>query len=180
MAIDTVVVLRAPALAKKSSTLDVLRPLDDGALVRLPLHYRDLEADKVLASYVLRRELGDAAADAVSDARGIFLYPDVAVPRGDDADSIVHELTAAGGGMWVAPMSPEAVATYEAKMIAELPSRVAEVLDQVKVFQELAAADASGDAQAIAAAEARLSPEIRTQREAYREAALEAAKAKTK
>lgn len=170
MGIDTVVVLGASALAKKSSSLRVLRPLDDGALVSLPLHYRDLEADSTLASYVLRRELGDAAADAVDDSRGLFLYPDVAVPGGDDAASVVKELTSAGGGVWVKPMSKEAVAAYEAKMIAELPARVAEVLDQVKVFQELAAADASGDADAIRAAEAKLSPEIRAQREAFREA----------
>jgi hypothetical protein len=171
MGIDTVVVLRAPALARKSNALGVLRPLDDGALACLPLPYRDLEADPVLASYVLRRELGDAASDAVDDPRGVFLYPDVAVPAGDDATSVVEELTKAGGGMWVAPMSREAVGAYEAKMIAELPTRVAEVLDQVKVFQELAAADASGDAGAIRAAEAKLSPEMRAQREAFRDAA---------
>jgi hypothetical protein len=170
MGIDTVIVLSAPALAKKSGSLDVLRLLDDGALVSLALQYRDLEADPVLASYVLRRELGDAAADAVDDPRGVFLYPAVAVPRSDLADSVVKELTSVGGGMWIVPMSVAAVAAYEARMIAELPSRVAEVLDQVKVFQELAAADASGDAEAIAAAEAKLSPEIRAQREAYREA----------
>jgi hypothetical protein len=170
MGIDTVVVLRAAALGKKSNSLSVLRPLDDGALIHLPLRYRDLDADRTLASYVLRRELGDDLVDALDDARGVFLYPDVASAVSDTADAVVQELTSAGGGMWIQPMSREEVAAYEAKMIAQLPSRVAEVLDQVKVFQELAAADASGDAEAIRAAEAKLSPEIRAQREAFREA----------
>lgn len=170
MGIDTVIVVRSSVLAEKSTSLAVLRPLEDGALVTLSLPYRDLEADARLASYVLRRELGDAAVEAVDDPRGLFLYPDVAVPRGETLADVVRELTEVGGGMWIAPMSTAAVAAYEAEMIAELPTRVAEVLDQVRVFQELAAADASGDADAILAAEAKLSPEIRTQREAFREA----------
>lgn len=98
--IDAIALLRPKNKDLLREHSELLVPLEGGSvLFRTLMRYRDFEAEPATARAFLESELGCALEEVQDDARGVFMFPDVAEPRATTYDDVVEEI--GEDGFWV-------------------------------------------------------------------------------